>query len=168
MKKFLKKLDNIAKDTNVFLAELFSKKNNKSDLVLPMKYGVFSGGKRFRSAIIVNTGKIFNIKYKKSNHISYSKIGIIITTLISVILAIFFKDAIKIWYITGSFAVSSIMIPILCCIYNKKIARPTMLISIPFCMTGIWFILGLAGEIELFQSILPSIISGTNNLTARL
>ncbi len=30
-----------------------------------MKYGVFSGGKRFRSAVIVNTGKIFNIKYKK-------------------------------------------------------------------------------------------------------
>ena len=65
MKKFLKKLDNIAKDTNVFLAELFSKKNNKLDLVLPMKYGVFSGGKRFRSAIIVNTGKIYDIDYKK-------------------------------------------------------------------------------------------------------
>ena len=65
MKKFLKKLDNIAKDTNFFLAELFSKKNKKSYLTLPMKYGVFSGGKRFRSAIIVNTGKIFNIKYKK-------------------------------------------------------------------------------------------------------
>ena len=30
-----------------------------------MKYGIFSGGKRFRSAIIVNTGKIFNIKYEK-------------------------------------------------------------------------------------------------------
>ena len=30
-----------------------------------MKYGVFSGGKRFRSTIIVNTGKIFNIDYKK-------------------------------------------------------------------------------------------------------
>ncbi len=65
MEKFLKKLDNIAKDTNVFLAELFSKKSNKSDLVLAMKYGVFSGGKRFRSTIIVNTGKIFNIRYKK-------------------------------------------------------------------------------------------------------
>ena len=65
MKKFLKKLDNIAKDTNIFLDELFSKNNNKSDLVLSMKYSVFSGGKRFRSAIIVNTGKIFNIKYKK-------------------------------------------------------------------------------------------------------
>ena len=30
-----------------------------------MKYGVFSGGKRFRSTVIVNTGKIFNISYKK-------------------------------------------------------------------------------------------------------
>jgi len=30
-----------------------------------MKYSIFSGGKRFRSAIIVNTGKIFNIDYKK-------------------------------------------------------------------------------------------------------
>ena len=30
-----------------------------------MKYGVFSGGKRFRSVIIVNVGKIFNIDYKK-------------------------------------------------------------------------------------------------------
>jgi len=65
VKKFLKKLDNIAKDTNIFLAKLFLKKNKRSNLLEPMKYGVFSGGKRFRSAIIVNTGKIFNIKYEK-------------------------------------------------------------------------------------------------------
>ena len=65
MKKFLKKLDNIAEDTNVYLAKLFVKKNKTSNLLKPMKYGVFSGGKRFRSAIIVNTGKIFNIKYEK-------------------------------------------------------------------------------------------------------
>jgi len=65
VKKFFKKLDNIAKDTNIFLAKLFLKKNKRSNLLDPMKYGVFSGGKRFRSAIIVNTGKIFNIKYEK-------------------------------------------------------------------------------------------------------
>ena len=65
MKKFLKKLDKIAKDTNLFLGKIFTNKNNKSFLFQPMKYGVFSGGKRFRSAIIVNTGKIFNIDYKK-------------------------------------------------------------------------------------------------------
>ena len=59
------KSNKIAKDTNVFLKKLFSSKKNKSHLSQSMKYGVFSGGKRFRSTIIVNTGKIFNISYKK-------------------------------------------------------------------------------------------------------
>ena len=65
MKNFLQELDKIAKDTNLFLEKVLSNKNKKSYLNQPMKYGVFSGGKRFRSAIIVNTGKIFNIDYKK-------------------------------------------------------------------------------------------------------
>jgi len=65
VEKFLKRLDKTVKDTNIFLAKLFLKKNNNSELLFPMRYGVFSGGKRFRSAIIVNTGKIFNIEYKK-------------------------------------------------------------------------------------------------------
>ena len=65
MKKFIKKLNVIAQDTNTFLYKLLLKNKNKSDLIQPMNYGIFSGGKRFRSAIIVNTGKIFNIKYKK-------------------------------------------------------------------------------------------------------
>ncbi len=64
MKRFSKKLSIIAKDTNNYLKKILSKKNN-SYLVRPMKYGIFSGGKRFRSAIIVNTGKIFGIDYKK-------------------------------------------------------------------------------------------------------
>ena len=65
MEKFLKKTNKIAKDTNSFLKKLFSNKSSKSHLSYPMKYGIFSGGKRFRSTIIVNTGKIFNISYKK-------------------------------------------------------------------------------------------------------
>ena len=35
-------------------------KKNKKYLNASMKYSIFSGGKRFRSAIIVNTGKIFD------------------------------------------------------------------------------------------------------------
>ena len=65
MQKFSKKLNIIANDTNVYLKKFFSKKNKYSHLIIPMKYGLFSGGKRFRSTIIVNTGKIFNIDYKK-------------------------------------------------------------------------------------------------------
>ena len=65
MKKIFKKSNQIAKDTNIFLKKIFSRRNNQSRLSQAMKYGVFSGGKRFRSTIIVNTGKIFNISYKK-------------------------------------------------------------------------------------------------------
>ena len=65
MANFSGKLNTIAQDTDSYLKSVFSKQNSKSHLIQPMKYGVFSGGKRFRSAIIVNTGKIFGIDYKK-------------------------------------------------------------------------------------------------------
>ena len=64
MCNFSDKLDVMAKDTNIFLKKNFLKKNKKY-LNASMKYSIFSGGKRFRSAIIVNTGKLFDISYKK-------------------------------------------------------------------------------------------------------
>jgi len=65
MSIFSRKLNSIAKDTNSYLKKFFSKQKSNSRLLLPMQYGVFSGGKRFRSAVVVNTGKIYNINYKK-------------------------------------------------------------------------------------------------------
>ena len=65
MQEFLNNLNVIASDTNSYLKKIFLRKNKYTYLLKPMQYGVFSGGKRFRSAIIVNTGKIFNIDYKK-------------------------------------------------------------------------------------------------------
>ena len=66
MLNFHTKLNYIAKDTDFYLKKIFlNKKKNKLNLTTPMKYGVFSGGKRFRSSILVNTGKIFGIDRKK-------------------------------------------------------------------------------------------------------
>jgi len=65
MSIFSRKLNSIAKDTNSYLKKFFSKQKSNSRLLPPMEYGVFSGGKRFRSAVVVNTGKIYNINYKK-------------------------------------------------------------------------------------------------------
>ena len=65
MRNFSNKLSVIACDINSYLEKIFKKNNNYSHLIKAMKYSVFSGGKRFRSAIILNTGKIFNIDYKK-------------------------------------------------------------------------------------------------------
>ena len=65
MSVFPSKLNTIANSTNSYLKSFFSKQKKNSYLLKPMMYGIFSGGKRFRSAIVVNTGKIYDIDYKK-------------------------------------------------------------------------------------------------------
>ncbi len=65
MSVFPSKLNTIANNTNSYLRNFFSKQEKNSYLLKPMKYGIFSGGKRFRSAIAVNTGRIYDIDYKK-------------------------------------------------------------------------------------------------------
>ena len=58
-----KKLNKIAKDTNIFL-EKFIKKQKKTELIIPMRYGLFSGGKKIRSKILIDIGSIFKLNYK--------------------------------------------------------------------------------------------------------
>ena len=59
-----KKLIKNARKIDQFLIK-FLKKQQLSLLVKPMKYGVISGGKKIRSTIIFDAGKIFNISEKK-------------------------------------------------------------------------------------------------------
>ena len=58
-----KQLNKIAKDTNLFLKK-FIQKQKKSELIIPMKYGLFSGGKKIRSKILIDIGSIFNLNYR--------------------------------------------------------------------------------------------------------
>jgi len=43
----------------------YLKNENNSILITPMKYGTLGGGKKIRSSVIMNTGKLFNIKAEK-------------------------------------------------------------------------------------------------------
>ena len=58
------KLNKTAKKIDKFLLN-FLGKQKKSLLVSPMKYGVISGGKKIRSTIIFDTGKLLKIKEKQ-------------------------------------------------------------------------------------------------------
>ena len=58
-----KKLKKISKRVNFYLNNYLSK-SNYSELITPMKYGLFPGGKKIRSKIIFDVGKIFNIQIK--------------------------------------------------------------------------------------------------------
>ncbi|KRO61443.1 MAG: geranyl transferase [Pelagibacteraceae bacterium BACL5 MAG-120705-bin12] len=56
------RLIKIANDTNTFLKS-FIKKQKRTELILPMSYGLFSGGKKIRSKILFDVGSIFNVNY---------------------------------------------------------------------------------------------------------
>ncbi len=58
-----KKLDKIVKDTNIFLKNFLNKQGN-SKLIPVMKYGLFPGGKKIRSKIIVDIGSLFSVNTK--------------------------------------------------------------------------------------------------------
>ena len=57
------KLEKIANNTNLFLKN-FIKKQKKTELIPAMKYGLFPGGKKIRSKILLDIGTIFKIEYK--------------------------------------------------------------------------------------------------------
>ncbi len=85
-KKFQKDSKNISESTKLKIEELTSKKNEKklvktvnevnkflknylakqkkTDLIIPIKYGLFPGGKKIRSKLIFDVGKIFNVEKK--------------------------------------------------------------------------------------------------------
>jgi len=58
-----KKLKKISTRVNFYLNSYLSNFNS-SELIKPMKYGLFPGGKKIRSKIIFDIGRIFNVKNK--------------------------------------------------------------------------------------------------------
>ena len=56
-------LNKIARDTNIYLKNFFNKQDS-SKLVPAMKYGLFPGGKKIRSKILIDIGSLLSIDYK--------------------------------------------------------------------------------------------------------
>jgi len=81
----------------------------------------------------------------KSNSIKSIRIGMIFTSAISIILVHTFKSAINLWYVAGSYGVSSLLVPLIVALFKlDKVKVPTMLILIPFIITSLWFLYGLS------------------------
>ena len=57
------KIAKIAKDTNLYLKRFIDKQNN-SKLIPSMKYGLFTGGKKIRSKILIDIGSLLSIDHK--------------------------------------------------------------------------------------------------------
>ena len=59
----INKLARVAKDTNLFLKS-FIKQQKRTELITAMEYGLFPGGKKIRSKILLDIGALFKIEYK--------------------------------------------------------------------------------------------------------
>jgi len=57
------KLIKIANDTNLFLKK-FIRKQKKTELIPAMNYGLFPGGKKIRSKILLDIGSLFKVDYR--------------------------------------------------------------------------------------------------------
>jgi geranylgeranyl pyrophosphate synthase len=60
-----KKIVKVASHVDIFLKNYLKKRTENTKLFNALKYGLFSGGKKFRSYLIVTSGKIFNLNYKQ-------------------------------------------------------------------------------------------------------
>ena len=58
----IKDINKIAKDTNIFLNSHL-KKQMRTKLLYPMKYSLLPGGKKIRSKILIDVGRIFKLNY---------------------------------------------------------------------------------------------------------
>jgi len=68
-----KELNKVAKDINQFL-NLYLKKQIKTSLISPMRYGLFPGGKKIRSKILMDVGKICNVNYKTLIYLQQNRV----------------------------------------------------------------------------------------------
>ena len=55
----------VASHVDIFLKNYLKKRTQNTKLFNALKYGLFSGGKKFRSYLIVTSGKLFNLNYKQ-------------------------------------------------------------------------------------------------------
>tara|TARA_Y100000996_G_scaffold127477_1_gene96639 strand:+ start:27 stop:362 length:336 start_codon:yes stop_codon:yes gene_type:complete len=94
------------------------------------------------------------------NYFSH-KLALLTIGVISYIIAINFKFVIDIWYIFGSIAASSLLIPFLFSIFNpnKTIKYPILTLLLPILISLIWIYLKYPFNIDLmYPGILVSAI----------
>ncbi len=80
--------------------------------------------------------------FQSGNIVRNTRIGLVLTAFVSLLMVQYFTTAIDIWYIVGSFAVPALLIPMIALFYGREIKRPILVILFPILVTLIWLING--------------------------
>ena len=79
---------------------------------------------------------------KNKNIVFNTKVGLIISSLIAFLMAIYFSNAVEIWYIVGSIAVPVLLVPIFFGLYNLNLKYPIVQLLTPLVITLFWMVNG--------------------------
>ena len=86
---------------------------------------------------------VLGLKLSDEKMIQLTRVGLGVTALFSICLALYFEYAVDIWYLVGSFVVPTLLIPLIAGLYQIKIRNPLALLLLPPVIAICWYIYGI-------------------------
>ena len=81
---------------------------------------------------------------KEKEILRYTRWGLLITAILSILLAMVFEYAVDIWYMVGSFIVPALLIPLIASLYRIKIKNVIFVMIMPVIVAACWYVYGVA------------------------
>ena len=99
----------------------------------------------FISAITIGRDlpTVLGLKLSDEKMIQLTRVGLGVTALFSICLALYFEYAVDIWYLVGSFVVPTLLIPLITGLYQIKIRNPIALLLLPPIIAICWYLYGI-------------------------
>jgi len=85
---------------------------------------------------------LLNLKQDDAHILRNTRFGLVITALLSIILAIYFEYAVDIWYLVGSFVVPALLIPLITGLYRIKLKNVIFVMILPVIASAFWYFYG--------------------------
>ena len=100
----------------------------------------------FISAFTIGKDLLAFLNYKQGDKeiLYYTRFGLVVTALFSILLALIFEYAMDIWYVVGSFTVPALLIPLISSLYQVKLKNPIWVMILPALISIFWYLYGMA------------------------
>ena len=98
----------------------------------------------FISAITIGRDlpTILGLKLTDDKMIQLTRLGLGITAIFSIYLALYFENAVDIWYLAGSFVVPALLIPLMAGLYRIRLKHVVFIMILPVIASAFWYVHG--------------------------
>ena len=78
--------------------------------------------------------------------IQLTRAGLGITAIFSICLALYFENAVDIWYLAGSFVVPPMLIPLIAGLYGINLKHVVFIMIFPVIASALWYLHGISHQ----------------------